>query len=558
MDFKPIPIGIENFKELIDKECYYVDKTLMIKDILDNCSKVNLYTRPRRFGKTLNMSMIQYYFENTDKDNSYLFENLNISKAGEKYQKHMGQYPVISISLKSMKQGSYEESFYQYISIISEEFDRHSYLLESELISDEDKEDFIKIKKRTADEKIYNTSIKFLSRCLNKYYNKNVIILIDEYDVPLECAYFNGFYDEMVNLIRSAFESALKTNNSLEFGILTGCLRVSRESIFTGLNNPKINSITTIDYSEYFGFTEPEVRKIVEDYNISERFDDIKDWYDGYLFGKTEIYNPWSILNFISDSRKDNNALLKAYWSNTSSNDIIRELIFNGELETKSLIQDLMNGKSIEKPIHEEITYRNIDINTDYIWSFLLFTGYLKQIDSYLEGDTIYSKMVIPNREVRSIYRNTISQWFKEKVQNTGTSDLFNAVITGNAEMFAKEVNKWLRKCISYQDNYESFYHGFLAGLLLGSEEYTVKSNRENGNGRTDIVICEYQERTVAVIIEIKIADKYIDLEKKCDEALNQIESRNYESELTEVGYQNVIKYGIAFCSEKVCKVKKK
>ncbi len=558
MDFKPIPIGIENFKELIDKECYYVDKTLMIKDILDNCSKVNLYTRPRRFGKTLNMSMIQYYFENTDKDNSYLFDGLNISKAGDKYSKHMGQYPVISISLKSMKQSSYEESFYQYISIISEEFDRHSYLLESELISDEDKEDFIKIKKRTADEKIYNTSIKFLSRCLNKYYNKNVIILIDEYDVPLECAYFNGFYDEMVNLIRSAFESALKTNNSLEFGILTGCLRVSRESIFTGLNNPKINSITTIDYSEYFGFTEPEIRKIVEDYNISERFDDIKDWYDGYLFGKTEIYNPWSILNFISDSRKDNNALLKAYWSNTSSNDIIRELIFNGELETKSLIQDLMNGKSIEKPIYEEITYRNIDINTDYIWSFLLFTGYLKQIDSYLEGDTIYSKMVIPNREVRSIYRNTISQWFKEKVQNTGTSDLFNAVITGNAEMFAKEVNKWLRKCISYQDNYESFYHGFLAGLLLGSEEYTVKSNRENGNGRTDIVICEYQERTVAVIIEIKIADKYIDLEKKCDEALNQIESRNYESELTEVGYQNIIKYGIAFCSEKVCKVKKK
>ena len=558
MDFKPIPIGVENFKRIIDGEYYYVDKTLMIKDILDNKSMVNLYTRPRRFGKTLNMSMIQYYFEKTDKDNSYLFDNLNISKAGEKYQKHMGQYPVISISLKSMKQGSYEESFYQYISIISEEFDRHSYLLESELISDEDKEDFTKIKKRTAKKEVYSTAIKFLSRCLNKHYNKNVIILIDEYDVPLECAYFNGFYDEMVNLIRSAFESALKTNNSLEFGILTGCLRVSRESIFTGLNNPKINSITTIDYSEYFGFTEPEVRKIVEDYNISERFDDIKDWYDGYLFGKTEIYNPWSILNFISDSRKDNNALLKAYWSNTSSNDIIRELIFNGELETKSLIQDLMNGKSIEKPIHEEITYRNIDINTDYIWSFLLFTGYLKQIDSYMEGDTIYSKMVIPNREVRSIYRNTISQWFKEKVQNTGTSELFNAVITGNAEMFAKEVNKWLRRCISYQDNYESFYHGFLAGLLLGSEEYTIKSNRENGNGRTDIVICEYQERTVAVIIEIKIADKYVELEKKCDEALNQIESRNYESELIEVGYQNIIKYGIAFCSEKVCRVKKK
>ena len=558
MNFKPIPIGIENFKEIIDKECYYVDKTLMIKDILDNCSKVNLYTRPRRFGKTLNMSMIQYYFEKTDKDNSYLFDNLNISKAGEKYNKHMGQYPVISISLKSMKQSTYEKSLKLFKKIISDEFLRHNYILDSESVSAVNKKEFMSICNKTADEDLYLYSIRLLSDCLREFYEKNVIILIDEYDVPLECAYFNGFYDEMVNLIRSAFESALKTNNSLEFGILTGCLRVSRESIFTGLNNLKINSITTIDYSEYFGFTEPEVKKIVEDYNISERFDDIKDWYDGYLFGKTEIYNPWSILNFISDSRRDNNALLKPYWSNTSSNDIIRELIFNGEQETKSIIQDLMNGKSIEKPIYEEITYRNIDINTDYIWSFLLFTGYLKQIDSHLEGNIVYSKMVIPNCEIKSIYQTTISQWFKEKIRNTGTNELFDAVITGNTEIFVKEVNKWLRKCISYQDNYESFYHGFLAGLLLGSEEYTIKSNRENGNGRTDIVICEYQERTVAVIIEIKIADKYIDLEKKCDEALNQIESRNYETELIETGYQNIIKYGIAFCSEKVCKVKKK
>ncbi len=558
INFKPVPIGVENFKRIIDGEYYYVDKTLMIKDILDNKSMVNLYTRPRRFGKTLNMSMIQYYFEKTDKDNSYLFENLNISKAGEKYNKHMGQYPVISISLKSMKQPNYEYAFEEFKNLITKEVDRHHNIIDSDKLSPMLYEKINRFYYGKAKDKEYISAIRLISDCLYSVYEKNVIILIDEYDVPLECAYFNGFYDEMVNLIRSAFESALKTNDSLEFGILTGCLRVSRESIFTGLNNPKINSITTLDYSEYFGFTEPEVRKIVEDYNISERFDDIKDWYDGYLFGKTEIYNPWSILNFISDSRKDSNILLKAYCSNTSSNDIIRELIFNGELETKSLIQDLMNGKSIEKPMYEEITYRSINVNDEYIWSFLLFTGYLKQIDSFLKDNIIYSKMVVPNQEVKSIYQNTISQWFKEKIRNTGTSELFNAVIAGNAEMFAKEVNKWLRKCISYQDNYESFYHGFLAGLLLGSEEYTIKSNRENGNGRTDIVICEYQGRTVAVIIEIKIADKYIDLEKKCDEALNQIESRNYESELIELGYQNIIKYGIAFCSEKVCRVKKK
>ncbi len=558
MNFKPIPIGHENFKKIIDADCLYIDKTLMLKEIIDSTSKVLLYTRPRRFGKTLNMSMIQYYFEKTEQDNSYLFDNLKISQAGDKYKDHMGKYPVISLSLKSMKQATYESSFALYKKIISDEFKRHSSILKSPNISESDKKKYEAICDDTADKSIYLYSIQFLSDCLCKAFEKNVIILIDEYDVPLENAYFRGYYNEIVDLIRSVFESALKTNNSLEFGILTGCLRVSKESIFTGLNNLKINSITTMDYSEYFGFTESEVKDMLESYNVSERFEDIKDWYNGYIFGKTPIYNPWSILNFISDLRSDINALTKPYWSNTSSNDIIRELIFTGGEETKAILQELMNGKTVTKPIYEDITYRNVDINCDYIWSFLLFTGYLKQIDIHLKEDIQYCEMVIPNREVRSIYKSTVMQWFKEKIRNTGTSELFNAIVNGDTDAFTKEVNKWLRKCISYQDNYESFYHGFLAGLLLGTDEYTVKSNRENGKGRTDIVICEYQGRSVAVIIEIKIAGKYKELDRKCDEALMQIEERNYEAELIDDGYENIIKYGVAFCSEKVCRVKKK
>ncbi|MBE6842428.1 MAG: AAA family ATPase [Ruminococcus sp.] len=558
MNFKPIPIGRENFKEIIENNCLYIDKTLMLKEIIDNTSKVILCTRPRRFGKTLNMSMIQYYFEKTDQDNSYLFNDLKISQAGDKYKAHMGQYPVISLSLKSMKQATYESSFALFKKIISDEFDRHRQVLKSQNISESDKKKYESICDDTAEMDLYLYSVKFLSDCLCKAYEKNVIILIDEYDVPLENAYFRGYYNEMTDLIRSVFESALKTNNSLELGILTGCLRVSKESIFTGLNNLEICSVINNSFSSYFGFTEPEVDEIMKHYKITEKSSEIKAWYNGYQFGETDIYNPWSVLKYVKAVISKDKATLLPYWSNTSSNDIIRELIFTGGEETKAILQELMNGKSVTKPVYEDITYRNVDINSDYIWSFLLFTGYLKQIDMYIDEDIQYCEMVIPNREVRSIYKNTIMQWFKEKIRNTGTSELFNAVVSGDTDTFTKEVNKWLRKCISYQDNYESLYHGFLAGLLLGTDEYTVKSNRENGKGRTDIVICEYQGRSVAVIIEIKIAGRYKELDKKCDEALWQIEERNYEAELIDDGYENIIKYGVAFCSEKVCKIKKK
>ena len=556
MAFKPIPIGVENFKRLIDDGYYYIDKTLMIKDVIECKGMVKLFTRPRRFGKTLNMSMIQHYFEKTDEDNSYLFEGLNISKAGEKYKSYMGQYPVITLSLKSMKQKSFEDAFSLFKKMISDEYLRHNSVLNSDKLTEKQKKEFLSIRDKESTNDVYLYAIRFLSECLKAVYGQNTIILIDEYDVPLESAYFGGFYDEMVNLIRSVFESALKTNDSLEFGILTGCLRISKESIFTGLNNLDVYSIINNEFSTAFGFTENEVAEIASSYGISQKNADVKDWYDGYRFGENDIYNPWSVLKYVKAVIGGDATPLLPYWSNTSSNDIIRELIFNGGEETKSIIQELMNGKSIKKPIYEDITYRNVDINTDYIWSFLLFTGYLKQINSYLDGVTVYSEMVIPNKEIQSIYANTIMQWFKERVRTDGTSDLFEAIISGDTEAFEDKVNEWLLETISYYDSHENYYHGFLTGLITGRKGYLVKSNRESGLGRSDIMICEHQKRKLAVIIEIKVAGKFSELDMKCDEALRQIEEKNYEAELIEECYQNIIKYGVAF-HQKTVRIKK-
>lgn len=555
MNYKPIPIGVENFKDIIDKGYYYVDKTLLIRDILDNKSYVNLYTRPRRFGKTLNMSMLQYYFEKTDEDNSYLFDNLNISKQDEKYKGYQGQFPVISLSLKSMKQDNFEDAFEIFKNMISKEFARHSYVLDSDKLSEIDIKVFKQICNDDADDSNYLTSLRLLSDCLYSYHNKKVIILIDEYDVPLESAYFKGYYDKMVSLIRSVFESALKTNNSLEFGVLTGCLRISKESIFTGLNNLKINSITTIDYSEYFGFTDNEVQSFADAYGLLSRYDDIKDWYDGYQFGETEIYNPWSIINFISDAKYDINTIIKPYWSNTSSNDIIHKLITEGSMDNRGIVENLINGSTISKPLYEDITYRNIDVNTDFIWSFLLHTGYLKAVKTYLVGNTVYADMVIPNREIVSIYENTIMQWFKEKVVTSSREDLFSAVINGDTEQFEEILLDWLEDTISYYDTKENYYHGFLSGLLSGFKGYRTESNRENGLGRTDITLLEQRRHKLAVIIEIKVADEFSQLEQKCDEALKQIEDKQYDMPLKKDCYQKIIKYGVAF-HKKSCMIK--
>jgi len=428
--------------------------------------------------------------------------------------------------------------------------------LSSNDIVPEDREIFTKITHGTAEDDTYITAIRTLSDCLYTTYQKKVIILIDEYDVPLEASHLRGFYDEMVDLIRSVFESALKTNPYLEFGVLTGCLRVSKESIFTGLNNLNVYTVINNDFSYCFGFTQQEIEKIADDFGMQDKLPEMKEWYDGYLFGQTEIYNPWSILKYVQSVRSNETCPSQPYWSNTSSNDIIHELVVNGNEETHNQIEALVNGESLTKPIYEDITYRNININTDYIWSFLLFTGYLKPISMHLEGDLIYAEMVIPNREVSTVYKRMIMQWFDEKIRTNGTDDLFKAIIDGNAESFEEEVNNWLDESISYHDNYESFYHGFLAGLLMGRRGYRVESNRENGKGRTDITICEYRKRTFAVVIEVKIAKNFMDLDNACDKAMKQIEDKHYVSNMKQNGYKKVLKYGVAFCSEKVCRVK--
>ena len=488
---KKIPIGIEDFAEIINRNCYFVDKTLMIRDILDSGVKVTLFTRPRRFGKTLNMSMLQRFFEKTDNDNSYLFEKLNIMEAGKQYLAHMGQYPVINISLKGMKQPSYELAFYEYKNIITNEFNRHCNLLESNKLLPTDREKFEKIFYGTDDDNVYVNAIRLLSDCLSKVYDKNVIILIDEYDVPLENAYFNGFYDKMINLIHSAFESALKTNNSLEFAVLTGCLRISKESIFTGLNNLKVYSIRSKQFSQYFGFTQNEVAMLAKYYNVEEKLPIIKKWYDGYLFGATEIYNPWSVLNYILSISSNINELPEPYWSNTSSNSIIYKLIRESSEETRGMVEELMNGGSVTVPIYEDTIYADIDVNSDHIWSFLLFTGYLKQINAELRDDMIYLTLVIPNIEVKSIYRRTILQWFKEKTVANSREELFNALIAEDIETIEDTICDWLDETISFHDEQENYYHGFLTGLLSGFKGYTLKSNRESGDGRPDLMLLE-------------------------------------------------------------------
>ncbi|MDE6005197.1 MAG: ATP-binding protein [Oscillospiraceae bacterium] len=555
---KKIPIGIEDFAEIINRNCYFVDKTLMIRDILDSGAKVTLFTRPRRFGKTLNMSMLQRFFEKTDNDNSYLFEGLNIMGAGQQYIAHIGKYPVINISLKGMKQPDFETAYATYKDIIKDEFSRHkATVYKANVLDNEEMQRYTSFLDIDAEYSEYNKAIGFLAKCLCKAYNKNVIILIDEYDVPLENSYFRGFYDKMIDLLRSVFESALKTNPSLEFAVLTGCLRISKESIFTGLNNLKVYSISSKQFGEYFGFTQNEVAMLAKYYNVEEKLPVIKEWYDGYLFGTTEIYNPWSVLNYILSISVCINAIQEPYWSNTSSNSIIYKLIRESSEETRGMVEELMNGGSVTVPIYEDTVYADIDVNSDHIWSFLLFTGYLKQINAELRDDMIYLTLMIPNIEVKSIYRRTILQWFKEKTVANSREELFNALISEDIETIEDTICDWLDETISFHDEHENYYHGFLTGLLSGFKGYTLKSNRESGDGRPDLMLLERRKHKLAVIIEIKATKEFTKLEYWCDEALRQIEDNRYETELINDGYQNIIKYGIAFC-KKSCMVKKR
>ena len=557
MTRRPLPVGVDDFEKLRKEQYYYIDKTLFIKDLLDMKGEVNLFTRPRRFGKTLNMSMLRCFFEKDMPGQAELFRGLQIMEAGERYLAFMGRYPVISLSLKSMKQPSCELSFGMLKKEVGSEFARHwRQVEESGKLTQAQKERYLRIRDLRGVESDYADALKFLSECLRISEGERTVILIDEYDVPLENAYFAGFYEKMTGIIRSLFESALKTNDNLAFAVVTGCLRISRESIFTGLNNLEINSITTALYGENFGFTQPEVEALLSFYGLEENLDTVQQWYDGYKFGNAEVYNPWSVISYVKSCCGDRQALPRPYWSNTSSNSIVRSLVERADLSVKQEIEALIEGKTITKPIHEDITYEDIDSTQENLWNFLFFTGYLKKISEYQEGENIYIEMAIPNREVRYIYKTTVLRWFEEKTDKKELTPLYESILEGDTDRMSRILSENLMETIIFYDYQESYYHGFLAGMLKNIGSYIVLSNRESGNGRPDILLKYPSVRGKAVILEIKVADTFSGLEEKCDEALRQIEEQEYEESLRQEGYQDILKYGVAFY-RKECMVKR-
>ena len=460
----------------------------------------------------------------------------------------MGQYPVVNLSLKSAKQPDFDMAYHMLVRQIADEFGRHQFVLNGDL-RDEQKERYLEIMGEKANRNAMNDSLKFLSECLEKYYEKKAIILVDEYDVPLENAFFAGFYEEMVSFIRSLFESAFKTNNSLEFAVITGCLRISKESIFTGMNNLEIISILNRNYDEYFGFTEEEVKRICADFQLDHKYETAKEWYDGYIFGNAHVYNPWSVIRFIKDMLADDTSFPSAYWANTSSNSIVRTMIEQADDITKGEIESLIEGKTVEKRIHEDITYDKIYNSMDNLWNFMFFTGYFRKIAERMDEKTkqIFAVFTIPNEEVRIIFRTKILAWFEEKVKAKDRTKLFQALLDHDAKTMEEEITELLLETISFNDAYESFYHGFLLGILSGMKGYIVKSNREGGTGRSDLYIRPVTRQKEAFVIEFKVAKKFQEMEQRAEEALKQIEERKYVRELNDDGYAKVGRYGIAF-----------
>ena len=557
---KALPIGVENFKDIMESGYYYIDKSLFIKELLDMKGKVNLFIRPRRFGKTLNLSMLRYFYEDTgdmkkNEEHRSLFQGLKIMEQGEIYTEHMGNYPVINLTLKSAKQPTFESAYSKLRKAIADEFQRHQYILENGKINEEDKKLFQKIADRKGEYDDYSGALEFLSKCLYQATEKKTVILIDEYDVPLENAYFRGFYEEMVDFIRSLFESALKTNDYLQFAVITGCLRISKESIFTGLNHLKIVSMLDQRYSEHFGFTEAEVRQMMAYYGVESRFPTMKEWYDGYAFGGTEVYNPWSVINFMYDLYADVNAFPHPYWINTSSNDIIKDLIARADRETKGQIETLLAGGALDIQVHEEVTYGDMHSNGENLWNFLYFTGYLTKESEYFKEKYIFLKVRIPNIEVMTIYENTILNWLKDMIKKEDFHDLYRAMEEGNAQRMTDILNGQLFRTISFYDSAENFYHGFLAGILSQSENYLVKSNRESGNGRSDIMVKSPSLRGRSFIVEVKVSDSIDDLENDAEKALQQIYDKKYMEELRTEGYRKIDCYGISFF-RKDCEVR--
>ena len=562
-----LPMGIENFREIRTGGFYYVDKTGLIKTLLENPGKVNLFTRPRRFGKTLNMSMLKYFFEAGSDvmlfDNGTLFEELEISKEKELCEEYMGKFPVISITLKGATGESFEDAKVMLRRIIGKEAMRFRFLLESDRIDDAERSQYealVSMDKTgafTMSDELLKDSLQTLSQLLQRHYGQSVVMLIDEYDVPLDKAYQSGYYDSMVELVRILFGNAFKTNDSLKFAVLTGCLRISKESIFTGLNNFKVYTVKDVRYKEYFGFTDVEVRQMLEYYRFSDQYGAVKEWYDGYLFGNLGIYCPWDVINYCGDLRDGSVTEPQNYWVNTSSNDIIRRFLSRADAAARDEIELLINGGHVKKMVHQELTYRDLDSDIDNLWSILFTTGYLTQDGEDEEG---ISSLAIPNREIRWIYVQQIRKWFKdESRKDTRKLENLRRAFEGNDTVaIEKEFAFYLRKTISIRDTSvkkemkENFYHGILLGLFGNMDGWKVKSNAESGDGYSDISV-EVEDQEIGIAIELKYAENAA-FDSACKEALKQIYDNNYEEVLTDDGMKTIYRYGIA-CYKKRCRV---
>lgn len=542
---KLLPTGIENFKTMIDKSAYYVDKTNFIEDVLNE--QVVSYTRPRRFGKTLNMSMLYYFFSIKEKENAYLFDGLNITKNKDAL-KHQNKYPTIFISLKEMKSLTFDAQISSFSNVIYELLEKNLEILSSDQLSDTTKDILNKLHNRSSCIEDLKISLRVITNALYTYYQQKVIVLIDEYDVPLQAAYQNNYYEEMVEFLRSVFSSALKTNDALKKGVMTGCLRISKESIFTGLNNFTAYSVLNNISSESFGFTELEVKQLLKDYNLSEKMDEVKEWYDGYQFGNKEIYNPWSTLMYVKNITQDVYFKPISFWANTSGNDIVVKYIQNGDKKLRKEFDVLMSGQSLIKYIKPELTYREMD-NINNIYSFLLLTGYLKVIKD--RGENQY-ELVIPNKEVYEIYKQSFMSYF-EDYTTSKKNELYQELVDGDAKKVNLLLNDILLRSISYFDNQESFYHGFLVGLL---NDYEVVSNKESGNGRFDVCVLPENILGTIVLIECKHSISEDNLIDDAKEGARQIVEQKYLEEHKFKKYENAIGYGISFYKKQCYVVK--
>ena len=554
---KRLPVGVENFEQIINDNYYYVDKTKLISELFHNGGIVNLITRPRRFGKTLNMSILEHFFSIGGDKN--IFDGLEISKDKKLCEDYMGKYPVISVSLKGINAAAYEDAFDFAVQIMKNVAGRTQFLLESRNLSDFDKSEYKKLLDSRMSKAVFCSGLKILSELLEKHYGTKVILLIDEYDVPLAKAFENGYYDQMVFLIRNLLEQALKTNNSLKFAVMTGCMRISKESIFTGLNNFTTFTITDVDFDEYFGFTDQEVCDLLTYYECTDKYGSIKEWYDGYRFGNVEVYCPWDVVSYLRSLRTNKEAIPQNYWVNTSGNAEVKEFIRQSKsATTKREIEGLMAGKEIIKTIRPELTYKDMYHSIENIWSVLFTTGYLTQTCAL---DPQMYRLKIPNLEIRDIFQAQIMEYFKESVKKDGDtlSRFCEALKNGKEKNVEKIFESYLKKTISIRDTFvrkaskENFYHGILLGILGVKEGWGVFSNQETGEGYIDILI-ETENSEIAILIEVKYANDG-DLDQACERALKQVEERKYDEELRANGADKILKYGIA-CYMKRCKVK--